>query len=113
MSSMPTPVATAGRGTSERTDTAWQSIIAVGECLSGGRLSTPQPASRLVAGRGTVLDLSICDRPPQPLRSMIDGIWSDDLREGARPEARRGDPLVRDRRAASALAGDQSPASAR
>ena len=37
---MPTPVATAGRGTRGRADTAWQSVIAVSECRRRGRLST-------------------------------------------------------------------------
>jgi hypothetical protein len=32
MSSMPPPIATAGRGTRGRTDTAWQSVIEYPEC---------------------------------------------------------------------------------
>ena len=44
MSSMPPPIATAGRGTSERTDTAWQSVIVVAECLSRGGPVNRQPA---------------------------------------------------------------------
>ena len=36
MSSMPTPVATAGRDTSARTDTASQSIIVEPECRNAG-----------------------------------------------------------------------------
>ena len=50
MSSMPAPVATAGRGTRRGTDTAWQSIIVVAECLPPGALSTtngPEAASRV------------------------------------------------------------------
>ena len=46
MSSMPTPTGTAGRGTRGRTDTAWQSIIVVAECLSGGGRVNTQPSSR-------------------------------------------------------------------
>jgi len=45
MSSMPTPVETAGRGTRRRVDTAWQSIIVVAECLSRGGPVNTQPAS--------------------------------------------------------------------
>ena len=50
MSSMPAPVETAGRGTSRRTDTAWQSVIVVAECLPARAVSTPQPASGRAVG---------------------------------------------------------------
>jgi len=81
MSSMPPPIATAGRGTRGRTDTAWQSIIVVAECLSrGGPVNTPtDQASRRRSSRD--LDPSICRRPPESLPSIIDGTGSDDLRE--------------------------------
>jgi hypothetical protein len=45
MSSMPTPTETAGRGTRGRTDTSWQSIIVVAQCLSNGGPVNTQPSS--------------------------------------------------------------------
>ena len=84
MSSMPPPIATAGRGTRGRTDTAWQSIIVVAECLSrGGPVNTPtDQASRRRSSPD--LDSPICRRPAKALPSIIDGTGSDDLREADR-----------------------------
>jgi hypothetical protein len=73
MSSMPTPVATAGRGTRRRTDTAWQSVIVVAECLSrGGPVNTPSGQATLPTVQA---HLDPLDLPSAAGISTIDHRW--------------------------------------
>jgi hypothetical protein len=113
MSSMPAPIETEGPGTRGRTDTSWQSIIVVAECLSSGFVSTHQPSSRGADRPVPDLDLLICPPPFEALRSIIDGTRNHDHDEPVCAQAGRGDAGGRDHRAATTLAGDLPPASAR
>src|SRR4029079_13200820 len=95
MSSMPPPIATAGRGTRGRAGTAWQSVIVT---QSAGR----EPGCQFVVGPA-------CDWPSGRLRSMIDGSRGDDSSRSAGRGF--GSPDFADcvHRLQTALAGDHPP----
>ena len=95
---MPTPLATAGRDTSWVADT-WQSLIA---SQSARPMERCQPAK----GLACLLDV-------QSLPSMIDDSRSDVQGIRARTARRSGPVPDCLRRAASALAGDFLPVTAR